>query len=69
LHHTAEGIEHGLGGKVFGWNKIDKVLLAVFLLQARGIESAHRRLSGWEVGHLFDDVEDGRVCFLEAGRQ
>lgn len=33
LHHTAQRIEDGLRGEILGGDQVDKVLLAVFLLE------------------------------------
>lgn len=68
LHHTAQGIEDGLGGEVLGGDQVNEVLLAVFLLE---LVSA-----GCPVGcpeshmtYLLEDVEDGRVGVLQRGSQ
>ncbi len=73
LHDTAQGIEHGLGGEVFGGDEIDEVLLSVFLLEAvvRSLGPGPMAVGHDIVGlrgsgmYLFDYVEDGRVGLLE----
>ena len=70
LHDTTERIQDGLRGEVLRRNEIDKVFLALLLLQSEQHEHGARGLDGQLNGeqteaYLLDDVIDSGVGLLE----
>lgn len=78
LHGTAEGIQDSLRGKVLRGDQVDKVPLSFFFLISPRVRSAHQISPGdcfclsaitehvkSRGTYVFNDVEDGRIGFLE----
>ena len=67
LHYTSKRIENSLRSKVFGGDKVDKVLLPSFLLQAIRLHSRRMRDNG--TTYILEDIPDSRVCLFKIRSQ